>query len=157
MLCASTCYMTEQKTDCWWFSEHIMEKVASWEGRSSWTHTVFSTCQLTTLFSCGGEDNRIHRNPPHKKHHAVKYVSGSTGCQQDILLLLCQPSLPFFMLPSFQPADVRVYLVCVFCVDLRGLIISLRITLMHHKVSNSSLLQIYLMSSVILTPSNPAA
>ena len=135
----------------------MVQKVASWEGKSSWTHTVFGTSSLTTLFSCGGKDNHIHWNPPHKKRHAVKYVSGSTGCQQDILLLLCQPSLPFFRLPSCHPTDLRVYLICAFCIDLRGLIISLRITLTHHKVSNLSLLQIHLMSSVILTPSNPAA
>lgn len=150
--------MTEQKTDCWWFSEHIMERVASWEGRSSWTHTGFGTSQLTMSFSCGGADNHIHWNPLHKKHHAVKYEWQSwvpTGHPPATVSTSFR--LPFFRLPSRQPADLRVYLVCAFCTDLRGLIISLRITLTHHKVSNSSLLQIHLMSSVILTPSNPAA
>lgn len=120
--------MTEQKTGCWRFSEHIVEKEASWEGKSWWTHTAFGNSQLTMSFSCGGEDNHIHWNPPHKKRFAAKYVNGSTGCQQHILLLLCQPSLPFFRLPSFYPHDLRVCLVCVFCIDLQGLIISLRIT-----------------------------
>lgn len=68
--------MTEQKTDCWWFSEQIMKKVGFWESRSSWTHTAFGTGQLTMLFTCGGEDNHIHWNTPHKKYFVVKYVNG---------------------------------------------------------------------------------
>lgn len=118
----------DKKIDCWWFSEHIVEKGASWEGKSSWTHTTFGNSQLTMLFSCGGDDNHIHWNPPHKKRHAVKCVSGSTGCQQHILLLLCQIFLPFFRLPSCHPHDLSICLICVFCIDLWGLIISLRIT-----------------------------
>lgn len=95
---------------------------------SSWTYTASGNSQLTMSFSCGGEDNHIHWNPPHKMCHAVKYVRGSTGCQEHILLLLCQISLPVFRLPSCHPHDLRVCLICVLCIDLWGLIIPLRIT-----------------------------
>lgn len=72
-------FLQNSTEDCWWFSELIMEIVASWEGISAWM--VFSTGHLMSLFSCGGEDSHIHHTQIAIQSKTAK---GSIGCPQDI-------------------------------------------------------------------------